>query len=127
MSGHGGKRDNAGRKKGSGMSKETRDLFRDNATSAINSIVAIASDPSHQHHFKACELVLNRAYGQGASVNTEAIMQSFIDGEINAIRAGLLIEAVGGKVQNQLLSFINAEKKKQKSGSDFLAPTNYQF
>ena len=56
---------------------------------------------------KACEIILNRGYGTAtATPEADEIISQFIDGDITAIRAGLLLESKGFKVGNMLHRFI---------------------
>ena len=108
---HGGKRSGAGRPKGSvKINSELQQQFREHSQTALNSIVSIAEDPEHQHHLKACEIILQRGYGNStATPEADEIISQFIAGEITAINAGLLMESKGLKVGSMLSKYISRE------------------
>jgi hypothetical protein len=110
---HGGKRENAGRPKGStGISPELRDKFKEHTDDAIQALVDVANDPQHPDRLKAASLILDRAHGTAGAHNpAEGIIQRFMDGEISAIQAGLLLESAGVKVPELMQRYFDNEVK----------------
>lgn len=109
----GGKRANAGRPKGStSINQETRALFQEHTETAIQAIAEIANDKTHRDRLKACNTLLERGYGNpSATPETLGIMERFIDNEISAVQAGLLVEAHGLSVPPLLNRYIDNELK----------------
>lgn len=109
---HGGKREGSGRPKGSiKINAKLQESFREHTETALKSIVDIAKDKGHQHHLRACELILNRGYGT-TTATTEAsdIIDMYLNDDISAIRAGLLLESKGLKVGELLSKYITNER-----------------
>lgn len=97
MAEHGGKREGAGRPKGSvSVAHELRAKAREHTQTALDAIIEILGDASHPQRLKAAEIILERGYGRSTPDNpAEQIIGRFMDGEISAIKAGLLLEANG--------------------------------
>lgn len=108
---HGGKRTNAGRPKGStSINAELRDKFKEHTDDAVQALVDIAKDPQHHDRLKAASLILDRAHGTAGAHNpAEGIIQKFMDGEISAIQAGLLLESAGVKVPELMQRYFDNE------------------
>lgn len=106
----GGKRTGAGRKVGSkGIDHALREQFKEHTQTALDGIVAVATDKTHQHHLKACEIILKRGYGEPSNADSVDIIDAFLGGEISAIKAGLLLESRGLKVGEMLNKYIMRE------------------
>ena len=119
MTMRGGKRENAGRPKGStSINQETRALFQEHTETAIQAIVAIANDEKHTDRLKACNTLLERGYGRSTAIpETLGILERFIDNDISAIQAGLLIEAHGLDVPPLLTKYVDNELKVFKANN----------
>ncbi len=124
--GKGGIREGAGRPKGSTkISSELQEAFREHTATAVQAVVAIAEDKAHAQHLKACELILNRAYGTSPPTNeADSIVELFMNEEITAIKAGLLLESRGLKVGALLQKYINRELRivEEKNGLSLGVP-----
>ena len=120
---HGGKREGAGRPKGSvKLNGELQKAFREHSQKAIDAIVAIADNPEHHQHLKACEIILQRGYGAPTASNeAEEIVNQFLNGEISAIKAGLLMESKSLKIGRMLYTYIHQELQTLKDKRPFLA------
>lgn len=120
---HGGKRDGAGRPKGSvKINSELQKAFREHSQAALDAIVDIADNPEHPQQLKACEIILQRGYGAPTASNeAEEIVNQFLNGDISAIKAGLLIEAKALKIGPMLNSYIHQELQVLKDKRPFLA------
>ena len=120
---HGGKRQGAGRPKGSvKINSELQRAFREHSQTAIDAIVAIAEEPEHPQQLKACEIILQRGYGAPTASNeAEEIVNDFLSGKISAIKAGLLMESKSLKIGPMLNSYISQELQVLKDKRPFLA------
>jgi hypothetical protein len=102
---HGGKRANAGRKKGSTHASNAtklqfRELVRTHSKEALNALVSAANDPENTQRVQAAVTLIQYSYGKpGAMVIQEPdiadIMNKLKSSEISARDAAFEIEASG--------------------------------
>lgn len=118
---HGGKRDGAGRPKGSNsIPNELKEAFQEKSQIAIDGIIKVAGNPDHPQHLKACELILNRGYGiPKPTPEIEPVISAFLDGEISALKGALLIESLGLKVPKYIDRYAAQEIKQHKDSQPF--------
>lgn len=112
MAEHGGKREGAGRPKGSvcAAAHELRAKAREHTQTALDAIIEILGDPLHPQRLKAAEIVLERGYGRSITDSpAEAIIGRFLSYEISAVKAGLLLEAADLKVGVLMQKHIDRE------------------
>jgi hypothetical protein len=109
----GGKRAGAGRPKGStAISAELRESAQKHTQDALTVLVEVMQDKSHPQRLKAAELVLQRGHGSPREVSPALdIIDQFVNGEISAITACLMLEAEGLKVPDVMRKYFNAEIK----------------
>jgi hypothetical protein len=75
-------------------------------------LVEVMQDKSHPQRLKAAELVLQRGHGSPREVSPALdIIDQFVNGEISAITACLMLEAEGLKVPDVMRKYFNAEIK----------------
>lgn len=112
MAEHGGKREGAGRPKGSvcAAAHELRAKAREHTQEALGAIIEILGDALHPQRLKAAEIVLERGYGRSITDSpAEAIIGRFLSYEISAVKAGLLLEAADLKVGVLMQKHIDRE------------------
>ena len=95
---------------------ELKEAFRANSKKALDALLSIVEDPDHEQHVQACELVLNRGHGLPPVNNAESFMMRYLNGEISAIQCGLLMESQKLHIGDLLVSEIQNEQRKIKSG-----------
>ena len=106
---HGGKRQGAGRKPNSkGITNSVKNLFTSEAEQATQNIINISRDSNHPQQLKALEMILARGIGQPLTIKEQA-MDSYLNGEISATRAALIIESTGGTVNLNFKRYVNEE------------------
>lgn len=107
----GGKREGAGRPKGSvNIPDDVRDLFRQHTEQAVESLISIASDTQHPQQIKALQMILERGWGTPKATNDgEPIIRDYLAGIITAEQAGLLLESKGITTGKRLNSRIVSE------------------
>ncbi len=108
---HGGKRDGAGRPKGTvSVSAELREAAQKHTEDALKTLVDIMQDPSHLQRLKAAEMILARGYGEAKpEAESYRIITDFMNGDISAITACLMLEAEGLKVPEILSKYFKRE------------------
>ena len=86
------------------------------APEALRSILEIMRDPMHKDRLRAAQEVLNRAFGpvDKQSPPEARIAERFLNDELSATDAVLLIEAHGQKAPLQLKGIANSEDLRQR-------------
>jgi hypothetical protein len=107
----GGKRAGAGRPKGStAICAELRESAQKHTQDALAVLVEIMQDKSYPQRLKAAELILTRGHGSPREVSPALdIIDQFVNGEISAITACLMLEAEGLKVPDVMRKYFYAE------------------
>jgi len=106
----GGKREGAGRPIGSGQSQELRNAAREHTDDALQVLVDVMNTQDHPQRLKAAELILSRGHGAPREVPATAdIITRFVNSEITAITACLMIEAQGLKVPEMMKRYFQNE------------------
>ncbi len=95
--GQGGKRAGAGRPKGSvAESVQLREAAQKHTDEALAVLVEIMQNPENPQRLKAAEMILARGHGAPREIPaTVDIITRFVNDEISAITACLMIEAEG--------------------------------
>jgi len=108
---HGGKREGAGRPKGSVvLSAELRTAAQEHTQEALEVIVGVLKSPHATIRLRAAEMMLARGHGAPREAPPSAdIINRFISGEISAIAACLMLEAEGLKVPDIMRTYFKAE------------------
>ena len=106
----GGKREGAGRPIGSGQSQELRNAAREHTDDALQVLVDVMNTKDHPQRLKAAELILARGHGAPREIPaTNEIINQFIDGNITAITACLMIESEGLRVPEMMKRYFQNE------------------
>jgi hypothetical protein len=102
---HGGKRPNAGRKKGSTHASNAtklqfRELVRTHSKDALSALVSAANDPENTQRVQAATVLIQYSYGKPGAMTIQEpdiadIMNKLKSGEISARDAAFEIESSG--------------------------------
>ena len=110
MTTHGGKRIGSVRPRGSTVSAELREAAQGHTQEALAALVEVMQDQAHPQRIKAAQIILERGHGKPHEIPaTNEIINQFIDGEITAITACLMIEAQSLKVPDLMKRYFQNE------------------
>lgn len=107
----GGKRKGAGRPKGSNnISAKLREAAQEHTHEALEVLVDIMRDTEDSNRLKAAEMILTRGHGAPRDISaSQDIIGRFINDEISAISACLMLEAEGSRVPDTLRQYLDNE------------------
>jgi len=110
---HGGKREGAGRPKGSTViNSELRQAAQEHTQAALDVIVDAMASRHVSVRLKAAEMILARGHGAPRETPPSLdIINRFAAGEISAISACLMLESEGLKVPEVMRVYFNNEMK----------------
>ncbi len=107
--GHGGKRAGAGRPRGAtSISAKMREAAQQFSIEALRVVAEIMRDESNPQRLRAAQMIIDRAHGtpKESSISYDIITQ-FIDGQISAVQACLILESEGIKIPANLQAYCN--------------------
>jgi hypothetical protein len=123
---HGGKRPNAGRKKGTTHASNAtklqfRELVRTHSKEALNALVSAANDPENTQRVQAATVLIQYSYGKPGSMTIQEpdiadIMNKLKSGEISARDAAFEIEASGSPLPEIVKMTLTKELGLEQNG-----------